>query len=68
MNKIWKIFQYGYIIIAIFFLYDAISKFLSGDNNKAIFSTIFFIFILVVFFFKRHFRKKVIERNNKYKK
>lgn len=67
MNKIWKIFQYGYVIIAIFFLYDAITN-ISVNNERAIFSTIFFIFILVVFFFKRHFRKKVIERNNKYKK
>jgi hypothetical protein len=66
MNKIWKLFQYGYIIIAVFFLVDAISNF-STDRSRAILSFIFSIFITLVFFFKRHFRKKVERRNNQNK-
>ena len=66
MNKIWKFFQYGYLLIAIFFVVDAISN-LSTDSNRAIFSTICAVFIILVFFFKRHFRKKVEERNNQNK-
>lgn len=62
MTKVWKIFQYGYIIIAVFFLYDTITN-ITIDNERAIFSGIFFIFILIVFFLKRKFRKKVEKRN-----
>ncbi|MDD7913489.1 hypothetical protein [Polaribacter ponticola] len=66
MNKIWKLFQYGYIVIAIFFLIDAITSFTS-DKGRAILSFIFAIFITLVFFFKRYFRKKVEKRNNQNK-
>jgi len=62
MNKIWKFFQYGYLVIAVFFLYDAFSN-LGSDNSRAILSAIFFVFIILVFFFKRHFRKKIEKRN-----
>lgn len=66
MNKIWKFFQYGYLLIAVFFVIDAISN-LTTDSSRAIFSTICAVFIILVFFFKRHFRKKVEERNNQKK-
>lgn len=66
MNKIWKIFQYGYIVIAVFFLIDAISNFTS-DRSRAVLSFIFAIFITLVFFLKRHFRKKVEKRNHQNK-
>lgn len=66
MNKIWKIFQYGYVIISVFFLYDAITN-ISKNNERAILSAVFFIFILLVFFLKRHFRKKVEKRNSQNK-
>ena len=58
MNKIWKLFQYGYIIIAVFFLIDAVTNY-STDKSRAIMSFVFAIFITLVFFFKRYFRKKV---------
>lgn len=66
MNKIWRFFQYGYLLIAIFFVIDAISN-ISTDNSRAIFSFICAVFIILVFFFKRHFRKKVEERNKQNK-
>lgn len=66
MNKIWKIFQYGYVVIAIFFLVDAFSN-IGSNNSRAILSAIFFVFIILVFLFKRHFRKKVEKRNNQSK-
>tara|TARA_R110001592_G_scaffold5584_4_gene30826 strand:+ start:1406 stop:1606 length:201 start_codon:yes stop_codon:yes gene_type:complete len=66
MNTIWKFFQYGYIIIAAFFLIDAISSFTS-DRSRAVLSFVFSIFITLVFFLKRHFRKKVEKRNNQNK-
>ena len=66
MNKIWKFFQYGYLIIAAFFLYDTIIN-ISKNSERAIFSFVFFIFIVAVFFFKRHFRKKIQQRNSQNK-
>jgi FtsH-binding integral membrane protein len=66
MNKIWKFFQYGYLIIAAFFLYDTIIN-ISKNSERAVFSFVFFIFIVVVFFFKRHFRKKIQQRNSQNK-
>jgi FtsH-binding integral membrane protein len=66
MNKIWKFFQYGYLIIAAFFLYDTIIN-ISKNSERAVFSFVFFIFIVVVFFFKRHFRKKIQQKNSQNK-
>jgi asparagine N-glycosylation enzyme membrane subunit Stt3 len=63
MNKFWKFLQYGYLIIAVIFLIEAIIAW-KNDINKALFMLGFSIFILLIFFFKRKFRKK-IERKNK---
>ncbi len=63
MTKIWKLFQYGYLIIAAICLIEGIFKW-NTDRNTAIILFVFSIFITLVFFFKRHFRKKVEQRNN----
>ena len=62
MNKIWKLFQYGYLIVAVVFLIDGISRW-NDDPQKAYLMIGFAIFTTLVFFFKRHFRKKVEIRN-----
>ena len=62
MNKFWKFLQYGYLIIAIIFLIDAIIAW-KDDINKALFMLGFSIFILLIFFFKRKFRKKIEKKN-----
>lgn len=64
MNKLWKILQYGYLIIAILLFIDAILNW-NADREKAYIYLGFSVFITLVFFFKRHFRKKVESRNNK---
>jgi FtsH-binding integral membrane protein len=66
MNKIWKFFQYGYLLIAVICLIEGVLK-INSDTNKAILLIIASIFITLVFFFKRHFRKKVNRRNNQNK-
>lgn len=63
MNKLWKFFQYGYLIVAIIFLVEAILAW-NQDPQKAYLMLGFSVFITLVFFFKRHFRKKVESRNN----
>ncbi|MGJ8746044.1 hypothetical protein [Polaribacter sp.] len=63
MNKIWKFFQYGYLIIAIICLVEAIIRW-NTDRNRAYIFLGFSIFITLVFFLKRYFRKKVEKRNS----
>lgn len=66
MNKIWKFFQYGYLMVAFICLIEAFVRW-NSDRNRAILFLVFAIFITIVFFFKRHFRKKVEQRNNQKK-
>jgi hypothetical protein len=66
MNKIWKLFQYGYLLIAVICLIEGLFK-LSSDRTKGMFLIGISIFITLVFFFKRHFRKKVEKRNSQNK-
>ena len=63
MNIIWKIFQYGYLVVAFICLVEGIVRF-SEDRGKAYMFFGASIFITLVFFFKRHFRKKIEKRNN----
>ena len=63
MTKLWKFFQYGYLIVAIICLIEGIVRF-NSEREKAYLFLCFSIFITLVFFFKRHFRKKVEKRNN----
>ncbi|MCG1035970.1 hypothetical protein [Polaribacter sargassicola] len=65
MNKIWKFFQYGYLIVAVICLIEGIIRISSGSEKEKGYLFIgASIFITLVFFFKRHFRKKVEKRNN----
>lgn len=66
MTKLWKIFQYGYLIIAILCLIEGIIRF-NSEREKGYLFIGFSIFITLVFFFKRHFRKKVEKRNRQKK-
>ncbi|AFL80168.1 hypothetical protein Aeqsu_0660 [Aequorivita sublithincola DSM 14238] len=62
LSKLYRFFEYAYLIFAAFFIYEAINKWSTEPNQAYL-----FIFIAVVavfmFFFKRNFRKKIEERN-----
>jgi len=62
MNRIWKFFQYGYLVVALIFLVEAITTW-KDDQQKALLMLGFSIFITLIFFLKRHFRKKIEKRN-----
>ena len=62
MNRIWKFFQYGYLVVASIFLVEAITTW-KDDQQKALLMVGFSIFITLIFFLKRHFRKKIEKRN-----
>ena len=61
MNNIWKFLQYGYFVVALIFLVEAIFEW-KEDQNKSLFMLGFSIFILLIFFLKRNFRKKIEKR------
>jgi hypothetical protein len=63
MNTLWKYLQYGYLVIGIIFLVEALLVW-GEDREKAYLMIGFSIFITLVFFFKRYFRRKVESRNN----
>ena len=62
LSKVYRFFEYAYLIFAAFFAYEAVNKW-NTERNQAY----LFIFIAAVaifmFFFKRNFRKKIEERN-----
>jgi len=62
MNKLWKFFQYGYLIVAVLFTVESILTW-NTDPEKAYMMLGFAVFTTLVFFFKRHFRKKIENRN-----
>ncbi|QMU63649.1 MAG: hypothetical protein GKR88_04690 [Flavobacteriaceae bacterium] len=62
MNTLWKLLQYGYLVVAAIFLIEAVLTF-NKNRSKAYMMFGFAIFILLIFFFKRHFRKKIEKRN-----
>jgi mannose/fructose/N-acetylgalactosamine-specific phosphotransferase system component IIC len=66
MNKLWKFFQYGYLMVAFICVVEGIVRW-NLDRERAYLFLGFAIFITIVFFFKRHFRKKVQQRNNQKK-
>tara|TARA_B100000787_G_scaffold167998_1_gene155889 strand:+ start:840 stop:1040 length:201 start_codon:yes stop_codon:yes gene_type:complete len=63
MNKLWKFFQYGYLMVAFICIVEGIVRWNSEPSRSYLFLG-FAIVIVLVFFFKRHFRRKVEKRNN----
>lgn len=62
MNKIYKIYEYGYLILAIVFLVETFLKW-SAEREKAYLMLFFSVLALGMYFFKRRFRSKVQNRN-----
>ena len=64
-TKIYRLFEYAYIVMAILSIYIAIINW-GVDNNKAYLFAFFTIVAIFMFFFKRNFRKKIEgQKNNK---
>lgn len=62
-RKIAIIFEYFYLLIAIFFTYEAINNWNSEDNSKSYMFLFFVVIAIFMFFFRRSFRKKVEKRS-----
>lgn len=64
MNKIWKIFEYGYLIIAIVFIIETVIHFTEGVNDKAYLFLGFSILAIFMYFFRKRYRKRFENRNS----
>jgi hypothetical protein len=62
MRNISKIFEFGYLIVAIIFLVEAFSNWVE-DRNRAYMMLLFSVLAVFMYFFRKRFRKKM--DNNK---
>jgi uncharacterized membrane protein YuzA (DUF378 family) len=61
--KYYKIFQYAYLVFAVLFIYDSLSKWGDGTNGAYI-SLGLAALAVFMFFFRKRFSKKFEDRNN----
>lgn len=61
-NKIYRLFEYAYIFMALFSLYLVITNWETNRERAYIF-VFFGIVAIFMFFFKRRFRKNLEKRN-----
>ncbi len=59
--KLLQFLQYAYLIFAVLFLYDVISKW-NTDRNGAYISLFFAALAIFMFFFRKKFRKRFEDR------
>jgi hypothetical protein len=64
MNKIWKIFEYGYLLIAVVFIVETVLHW-NVDREKAYLMLLFAVVAIVMYFFKKRFRTRIQNRNKK---
>jgi membrane protein implicated in regulation of membrane protease activity len=63
MQNLWKIFEYGYLIIAVVFSVEAAMSW-NGDRERTFLLAGFSILAVFMYFFRRRFRKKRENPNN----
>ena len=62
MQKLWKIFEYGYLIIAVIFLIETVLNW-NENRERAYLLLPFSGVAIIVYFFRKRFRKRVENRN-----
>jgi len=60
-TKIYRLFEYAYIFMAVFSIYLVIDNWETNRNRAYLFG-FFAIVAIFMFFFKRNFRRKIEER------
>ena len=61
-NKLYRLFEFAYIAMALFSIYLVISNWNTNRDRSYIF-VFFGIVAIFMFFFKRRFRKNIEKRN-----
>ncbi|MFK5959327.1 MAG: hypothetical protein QM495_10745 [Lutibacter sp.] len=64
MQKIWKIFEYGYLIIAIVFIIETVINWSEGNKEKSYLFLGFSVLAIFMYFFRKRYRKRFENRNN----
>ena len=64
MQKIWKIFEYGYLIVAIIFIIETIIHWNQGFKEKAYLFLGFSVLAIFMYFFKKRYRKRFENRKD----
>lgn len=62
--KLQKFFQYAYLFIAVFFLYETYRNW-DLDRNRAYMLLFFAVLAVFMYFFKKNFMKRFEDRNKK---
>ena len=63
-NKIYRLFEYAYLAMAVFSVYIVIDNW-NDNRSRSYLFLLFGIVAVFMFFFKRKFRKKIEEHNKK---
>jgi len=61
--KFFKYFEFAYLFIAAFFLFETV-RIWNSERNRAYLFLFFVVIAIFMFFFKRRFRKKFEKRND----
>ena len=64
MQKVWKIFEYGYLIIAIVFIVETVLNW-NDNREKAYLLLGFSVVAIFMYFFRKKFRKRIEKRDKK---
>jgi len=64
MRKIWKIFEYGYLIIAIVSIIETVINWSEGNKEKAYLFLGFSVLFIFMYFFRKRYRKRFENRDN----
>jgi len=62
MQRISKIFEYGYLVIAIVFIVETFLNW-NTNRNKAYLLLLFAVLAVFMYFFRKRFRNKINRRN-----
>lgn len=62
MNKAWKIFEYGYLLVAIVFIVETVLNW-NTDRSKAYLMLLFSVLAVIMYFFKKRFRNRIENKN-----
>lgn len=64
MQKFWKIFEYGYLIIAIVCIIETVINWSDGNKEKAYVFLGFAVLAIFMYFFRKRYRKRFENRDN----
>lgn len=64
MQKIWKIFEYGYVFIAVVLIVETVLNWNSNRERSYLF-LLFSAVAIFMYFFKKRFRKRIENRDKK---